>query len=114
MQINSVNNVNFGLKFSDSAQKLFDETKKEAGYKLSVPLEKTETGIKSMYPDSYTIDVFKNDCGERGIVLIDRQKRIHPLCFIGDDKYLDDFYLNAIIYSLNSTKKIIRTLNKKD
>lgn len=65
MQINSINNVNFGLKYSNQMSVLILATEnaaKNKGKEAYASFKKCENEIKNSFPISYSLFTIKHNC----------------------------------------------------
>ena len=79
MQISSINNTNFGIKFSPKTEELFKQSTSNYDSYFSNELEKAKAEMNKMFDDKYTMGIRTCKSGDKMIVLSDKKGMVLPI-----------------------------------
>ena len=110
MQINSIGNTNFGLKFTDNMNKMFDEGKKTAisrNPRNEKVFEKIKQEIADSYTNQYSLDVQEFPHNLHSIVLVDPKQNKHDVMTLIEDETIDRAYIGVLKNKLQELKSML-------
>lgn len=110
MQINSIGNTNFGLRFTEEMNNMFDKGK-ETAISRNPRNEKVYERIKQEIADSYTnqyaLDVQEFPHNIHSIVLVDPKQKKHDVMTLIEDETIDRAYIGVLKNKLQELKSML-------